>query len=117
MAAFRKVSCLLWQAILAGLVIPVTLTSQQIDARPDARARDGRIVRATADGEVVRLDTLTVLAGPGIRGQVGAQAIRPLGAAIDDIRTLTVVWPRGKRLAYTVAAGAGYENPIVLLDD
>src|SRR5215831_3702426 len=112
MAAFRKISCLLWQAMLA-LVIPVTLSSQQTDTR----ARDGRIVRSTADGEVVRLDTLTVVAGPGIRGQVGTQAIRPPGGARDDIRTLTIAWPRGKRLPYTIAADAGYEKPIVLLDD
>jgi hypothetical protein len=123
MAAFRKLSCLLRQAMLAGLVTPVTLTSQQTDTRPppspspETRARDGRIVRSTAGGEVVRLDTLTVVAGPGIRGQVGAQAIRPRGAAADDIRTLTVVWPRGKRLAYAIVAGAGYQHPIVLLDD
>ena len=107
--------------MLAGLVTPVTLTSQQSDTRPpptpETRARDGRIVRSTAGGEVIRLDTLTVVAGPGIRGQVGAQAIRPRGAAVDDIRTLTVVWPRGKRLAYAIVAGAGYEKPIVLLDD
>ncbi|HEV8447468.1 MAG TPA: hypothetical protein VGQ44_11630 [Gemmatimonadaceae bacterium] len=116
MAAFRKVSCLLWQAMLA-LVIPVTLSSQQTDTRLSARVRDGRIVRSTADGEVVRFDTLTVVAGPGIRGQIGAQEIRPGATSSDDIRTLTVVWPRGKRLPYAIVADAGYQNPIVLLDD
>jgi len=98
---------------MLALVIPLTLTSQQTDTR----ARDGRTVRATSDGEVVRFDTLTVVAGPGVRGQVGKQTIRPLGAADDDIRTLAVVWPRGKRLPYAIAADEGYEHPIVLLDD
>jgi hypothetical protein len=57
------------------------------------------------------------VAGPGIRGRVGSQAIRARGAGSGDIRTLAIVSPRGKKLAYSIAADAGYENPVVLLDD
>ncbi len=63
------------------------------------------------------IDTLTIVAGPGIRGKVGSQSIRALGAGSEDIRTLAIVSPRGKKLSYSIAADAGFENPVVLLDD
>ncbi|HEY2164547.1 MAG TPA: hypothetical protein VGH04_11175 [Gemmatimonadaceae bacterium] len=100
-----------------GAVIPVSLASQQPDARPAAGERSTRAARPTAPGAASALDTLTIVAGPGIRGQIGAQTIRVRGAGSDDIRTLTMVSPHGKKLAYSIAADAGYENPIVLLDD
>lgn len=119
MAAIRKFSCLLLQGILAGAVIPVTLMSQQPDARTAAGDRAGRPAptRPAAPRRPATLDTLTIVAGPGIRGKVGAQSIRALGAGNEDIRTLAIVSPRGKKLAYSIAADAGFENPVVLLDD
>ena len=63
------------------------------------------------------LDTLTIVAGPGISGKIGAQSIRATGAGSDDIRTLAIVSPRGRKLAYSIAADVGYDNPRVLLDD
>jgi hypothetical protein len=119
MAAIRKFSCLLLQGILAGAVIPVTLMSQQPDARTAAGDRAGRAAPTgpAALRRSATLDTLTIVAGPGIRGRIGAQSIRALGAASDDIRTLAIVSPRGKKLAYSIGADAGFENPVVLLDD
>jgi hypothetical protein len=119
MAAIRKFSCLLLQGILAGAVIPVTLMSQQTDARTAAGDRAGRAAPTgpAAPRRSATLDTLTIVAGPGIRGRVGPQTIRALGAGSDDIRSLAIVSPRGKKLAYSIATDAGFENPVVLLDD
>ena len=63
------------------------------------------------------LDTITVVVGPGVRGQVGTQDIRTRALGDDDVRTFTVVSPRGRQLAYSVAADTGYENLFVLLND
>jgi hypothetical protein len=119
MAAFRKFSCLLLQGMLAAAVIPVTLMSQQADARTAAGDRAARAAppRPAAPPGSATLDTLTIVAGPGIRGRVGSETIRVRGAGSDDIRTLAIISPRGKRLAYSIAADAGFENPVVLLDD
>ncbi len=119
MAAFRKFSCLVFQGMLAGAVIPVTLMSQQPVDRTAAgdRAVRGAPPDPAAPRRSATLDTLTIVAGPGIRGRVGSQSIRVLGAGSDDIRTLAIVSPRGKKLAYSIAADAGFENPVVLLDD
>jgi hypothetical protein len=76
-----------------------------------------RAARSPAPRKAAALDTLTIVAGPGIRGKVGAQSIRARGAGSDDIRTLAIISPRGKRLAYSIAADVGFENPVVLLDD
>ncbi len=105
--------------MLAGAVIPVTLTSQQPDTRTAAGDRAVRAAppRPAAPRRSATLDTLTIVAGPGIRGRVGSQTIRVRGAGSDDIRTLAIVSPRGKKLAYSIAADAGFENPVVLLDD
>ncbi len=100
-------------------MIPVTLMSQQPDCSHCGR-RSGRASRPACPAAPRRsaaIDTLTIVAGPGIRGRVGAQSIRALGAGSDDIRTLAIVSPRGKKLAYSIAADAGFENPVVLLDD
>ena len=73
--------------------------------------------RALAPKRPATLDTLTIVAGPGIRGKIGGQSIRATGAGSDDIRTLAIVSPRGRKLAYSIAADVGYDNPRVLLDD
>jgi hypothetical protein len=117
MAAFRKFSCLLLEGMLAGVVTPVTLMSQRPDTGTAAGDRAVRADRRPAPRRSAALDTLTVVAGPGIRGRVGLQAIRARGAGSGDIRTLAIVSPRGKKLTYSIAADAGYENPVVLLDD
>jgi len=103
--------------MLTAAVIPVTLTSQQPDTRTAAGDRVVRATRPAAPRKPAALDTLTIVAGPGIRGKVGTQLIRARGAGSDDIRTLAVVSARGRKLAYSIAPDAGYENPVVLLDD
>jgi hypothetical protein len=49
--------------------------------------------------------------------RVGQTSIRALGAGSDDIRTFAIVSPCVKKLAYSIAADVGFENPVVLLDD
>ena len=113
-AVFRKFSCLLVYGALATGAIPITLTSQQPDA---AAGRVTRAARPTPRAKAAAIDTLAIVAGPGIRGNVGAQSIRATGAGSDDIRTLAIVSPRGKKLAYSISADVGYDHPRVLLDD
>ena len=103
--------------MLLWAVIPVTLASQQPDPRTAAGDRATRAARPVPPKRSAALDTLTIVAGPGIRGQIGVQSIRATGAGSDDIRTLAIVSPRGKKLAYSIAADVGYDNPRVLLDD
>jgi len=99
--------------------MPVTLVSQQPDTRTAAGDRAVRAAppRPAAPRRSAKLDTLTIVAGPGIRGKVGTESIRARGAGSDDIRTLAIVSTRGRRLAYSIAPDIGYENPVVLLDD
>jgi hypothetical protein len=105
--------------MLLGAVMPVTLLSQQPDPRTAAGDRAVRAAspRPAAPRRSATLDTLTIVAGPGIRGRIGSQTIRARGAGSGDIRTLAIVSPRGKKLAYSIAADVGFENPVVLLDD
>ena len=98
----KEFSWRLYQIVTVGcVVIPVTLAAQ----------------RPRAPGDSTPRDTLTVIAGPGIRGAVGTQQIRTGDLANDDMRSLTVVVPRGSNVLYAIEADTGYENPVVMLDD
>jgi hypothetical protein len=103
--------------MLLGAVIPISLASQQSGAGTAAGVRIVPAARPLAPKKRAALDTLTIVAGPGIRGKIGTQSIRATGAGSDDIRTLAIVSPRGRKLAYSIAADVGYDNPRVLLDD
>lgn len=100
----------LWTATLFTITGDAT-------ACPDTRAAaTQRKLRPAAPGEKVPLDTLTILTGPGVRGRVGAQAIRTRDLAEDSARTFTIVSARGAKVPYTVVADTGFENLIVVLD-
>lgn len=100
----------LWTATLFTITGDAT-------ACPDTRAAaTQRKLRPAAPGEKVPLDTLTILTGPGVRGRVGAQAIRTRDLAEDSARTFTIVSARGSKVPYTVVADTGFENLIVVLD-
>jgi hypothetical protein len=87
------------------------------DTRAAVKEQFARALRPAATGETTPLDTLAVIAGPGVRGTVGTQNIRTGDLANDDIRTLTIVAARGSKVAYTLAADSGYERPVIMLDD
>ncbi|HSQ32003.1 MAG TPA: hypothetical protein VLN49_19235 [Gemmatimonadaceae bacterium] len=86
------------------------------DTRAAAKQRNTRALRPAAPGEKVPLDTLTILAGPGVRGRVGTQSIRTRDLVEDSARVFTIVSARGNKVPYTVAADTGFEDLIVVLD-
>lgn len=104
MGLIKEFSNRLYQIVTIGCaVMPITLAAQTLRPAPP--------------GEATPLDTLTVIAGPGIRGSVGTQTIRTRDLADDDMRTLTVVAPRGTKVQYAVAADSGYENLMAMFDN
>jgi len=103
-----------WTATLFAVAGDPTICP---DTRAAEKQRSAQAMRPAAAGENVPLDTLTVVAGPGIRGQVGTETIRTRELADDDMRTLTIVSARGSKVAYAVAADTGYESPVVVLED
>ncbi len=101
MAPIKEFCCRLCHVLIVCGVIPVTLAAQI----------------SVAASKTAPLDTLVVIAGPGVRGQVGAQSIRASDAGGDAVRTLIVVAARGSRVSYAVASDTGYGSPRVVFDD
>jgi hypothetical protein len=75
------------------------------------------VIRPAAPGESVVLDTLTIVAGQGVRGHVGTEAIRTGDVGADDMRTFTIVAQRRKKLEYSVTADSRFAHLIIGLDD
>jgi hypothetical protein len=104
MGAIKEFSSRLYQIVAVGCaVMPITIGAQTL--------------RPAVPGATTPMDTLTVIAGPGIRGTVGTQSIRTRDLADDDVRTLTIVVARGSTVQYVVAADSGYENLVVMFGD
>lgn len=104
----------LWTSIALTIADNATICP---DTRAAAKQRSARTIRPAAPGEAVVLDTLTIVAGQGVRGHVGTQVIDTRDVGEDDMRTSTIVAQRGKRVEYSVAADSGFDHLIVGVDD
>lgn len=104
----------LWTSVALAIADNATICP---DTRAAAKQHSARVIRPAAPGESIVLDTLTIVAGPGVRGHVGTQAIHTRDVGEDDMRTSTIVAQRGKKVEYSVAADSGFDHLIVGLDD
>jgi hypothetical protein len=103
----------LWSSVMFAVSDDVTICP---DTRAAAKARDPHVARSAAPGETTPIDTLTVITGSGVRGTVGTHEVHTRRLGDDDTLSFTVVAPRGKRIAYAVAADTGFDNLMVVLD-
>ncbi len=117
MASIKECSWRVLYVAVAYAVMPVTVAAQHSDDTLVAKRAAIRPLLSAASGEARVLDTLRVIAGPGVRGHVGVQDIRTRGLASDDVRTFSLVVGHGSQLAYTVAADSGYVIPSVVFDN
>jgi hypothetical protein len=104
----------LWTSVALAIADNATICP---DTRAAAKQQSARVIRPAAPNESIVLDTLTIVAGQGVRGHVGTQAIHTRDVGEDDMRTFTIVAQRRKKLDYSVAADSGFDHLIIGLDD
>lgn len=104
----------LWTSVALAIADNATICP---DTRAAAKQHSARVIRPAAPGESIVLDTLTIVAGQGVRGHVGTQVIHTRDVGEDDMRTSTIVAQRGKKVEYSVAADSGFDHLVVGLDD
>ena len=104
----------LWTSVGFAIAPNITICP---DTRAAAKKHNARAIRPAGPGESIVLDTLTIAAGQGVRGQVATQAIRTRDVGDDDMKTFTVVAQRGTKVTYSLAADSGFEHLLVGLDD
>jgi hypothetical protein len=104
----------LWTSVGFAIAPNITICP---DTRAAAKKHNVRVIRPAGPGESIVLDTLTIAAGQGVRGQVATQAIRTRDVGDDDMKAFTVVAHRGTKVAYALAADSGFEHLLVGLDE